>query len=198
MTSLQIRSSNGVGVFAKKAIAKDIVVTEYAGLVIQEEGKRYGTCTFHEFLVDDINDDVIGFLMTHQQYKIQMSERESLYGFNFKELMTHYKKDLYNCCGSLVNHSDSPNCVLARSASDADLWMIVSTRNIKPEEEITVNYGSGYWQSREDDASRQWVVNDIINRGIDVKNNIREFLKEQFPQLTEKEIMDDIKQPVAW
>lgn len=47
--------------------------------------------------------------------------------------------------GSLYNHSAKPNCDAQWGACETILF--IATRKIRPREELTIDYGKGYWSA---------------------------------------------------
>ena len=160
MTSkLEIKTSTiknaGVGVFAKENIEKNDAVAGYVGVEYPERNGKFGINTWKEFVNAGLTDDQIFFLIQHQRYKVVIDHKSCMYGYNLKELIQKCRKDSIMCCGSLINHSDKPNCKLIRCD---DAFLVIALRDIKKGEELFIDYGSSYWKSHKlfDEINEEW------------------------------------------
>ena len=177
MTSkLEIKTSTiekaGVGVFAKENIKNNEVVAGYVGVEYPEKNGEFGINTWKRFVNAGLSDDQIFFLIQHQRYKVVIDHKSCMYGYNLKELIKKCGKDSIMCCGSLINHSDEPNCKLVRCD---DSFLVIPLRDIKKGEELFIDYGSTYWKSHKlfDEINEKWKKK--VSKG----ENLYEFFERQ-------------------
>ena len=105
---------HGLGLFAKRDIIKNTIVTFYDGERIDWKeannlpDKRYLRTVAHGHeVIDGIKMRIDGF-----------------------------------GAGSLINHSNAPNCIFI--VRNDNVW-VKAKRGLLQDEEMTVNYGRGYW-----------------------------------------------------
>ena len=141
----------GMGVFINRDVPENAfcVVTKYAGRNFKEPDKRYGIATFKEFIKDKLSEKDIRFIITHMNRKVDSWKKNNkLYGYNYNDIVKQYKDEAISYCGSLLNHSNDPNCTIAQIRDlDNNSLYIVANRALSEGEELTLDYGAKYWDS---------------------------------------------------
>jgi hypothetical protein len=122
----------GAGVFARSPLPKGVFIAEYTGMVSYAD-----------------------------PYSWRKLARENAYLFEYalendaphwaSEGVAHIDAKTFGNHARFINHSYTPNCDVGRMLLD-DGWhvFIVARRDIAEGEQLTFNYGRGYWQGREE------------------------------------------------
>jgi hypothetical protein len=135
----EVRKSNidGLGLFAKEDIQKNKIITFYPVHYLLGDKLNYMSKFY-------LSNDIITSNLSMETFNV----RDYILTGQEVELLAiggHPKmyKDYEN--GHMINHSDDANSYFQLVNGDdnylCNIWMIISTKDIKEGEEITVNYG---------------------------------------------------------
>lgn len=149
LPQLIVKKSNihGNGVFALQDIPKGTLTTFYpvhfifTDDVVSCENKQVGVKMFVSPILDEnlINEN---FFKVAQDYLLSGSQKELFKIGGHPQLYEDYQN------GHIINHSKNANSyfqLVNGPNNNCNIWMIISTRNIKNGEELTVNYGPRYY-----------------------------------------------------
>jgi hypothetical protein len=125
---------HGIGVFADEDIKRGRIVTFYPIHYIIED--NYKVYTSPEIISSTIINKVPKNI---NEYALTGKEDELLVISANREIQKEYQY------GHLINHSSGPNTyfqlVNSYNTFMCNIWVIISTKDIKKGEELTVNYG---------------------------------------------------------
>ncbi len=134
LTEVKQSNIHGHGVFAKENIAKNRIITFYPVHYIIDSESKNGAV----YLSPEISDlqmntfKISDYILTGPEIELlQIGGHPEMY------------KEFQN--GHIINHSNKANTFFRLVNGNKDclcnVWLIVSTRDIKKGEELTVNYG---------------------------------------------------------